>query len=31
MPEAMLVEELMKVLDPDTMQQPAQEWDLSLN
>jgi predicted DsbA family dithiol-disulfide isomerase len=31
MPEAMLVEELMKVLNPDTMQQLRQEWELSLN
>ncbi len=30
-PEAMLVEELMKVLDPVTMQELRQEWDLSLN
>ena len=30
-PEAMLVEELMKVLNPDTMQQLRQEWELSLN
>jgi glutaredoxin-like protein len=30
-PEAMLVEELMKVLDPVTMQELRQAWDLSLN
>ncbi len=30
-PEAMLVEELMKVLDANTMQQLRQEWDLNLN
>ncbi len=30
-PEAMLVEELMKVLDANIMQQLRQEWDLSLN
>jgi glutaredoxin-like protein len=30
-PEAMLVEELMKVLDPAIMQELRQEWDLSLN
>jgi len=30
-PEAMLVEELLKVLDPATMQELRQEWDLSLN
>ena len=30
-PETMLVEELMKVLDPATMQELRQEWDLSLN
>ena len=30
-PEAMLVSELMKVLDPTTMQELRQEWDLSLN
>ncbi len=30
-PEAMLIEELMKVLDPATMQELRQEWDLSLN
>ncbi len=30
-PEAMLVDELMKVLDPATMQELRQEWDLSLN
>jgi glutaredoxin-like protein len=30
-PEAMLVEELMKVLNSDTMQQLRQEWELSLN
>jgi len=27
----MLVSELMKVLDPTTMQELRQEWDLSLN
>jgi glutaredoxin-like protein len=31
MPEAMLVTELMKVLDKATMQELRQEWDLSLN
>jgi glutaredoxin-like protein len=30
-PEAMLVDELMKVLDANTMQELRQEWDLSLN
>ena len=30
-PEAMLVEELMKVLDAKTMQELRQEWELSLN
>jgi glutaredoxin-like protein len=30
-PEAMLVTELMKVLDPAVMQERRQEWDLSLN
>lgn len=30
-PEAMLVTELMKVLDPATMQELRQEWELSLN
>ncbi len=30
-PEAMLVDELMKVLDPATMQELRQEWELSLN
>src|SRR5512136_1674001 len=30
-PEAMLVNELMKVLDADTMQQLRQAWELSLN
>ncbi len=30
-PEAMLVDELLKVLDPATMQELRQEWDLSLN
>ncbi len=30
-PEAMLVNELLKVLDPTTMQELRQEWDLSLN
>ncbi len=30
-PEAMLIDELMKVLDADMMQQLRQEWDLSLN
>ena len=30
-PEALLVEEMMKVLDPAAMQELRQEWDLSLN
>ncbi len=30
-PEAMLVDELMKVLDPATMQELREEWELSLN
>jgi glutaredoxin-like protein len=30
-PEAVLVDELLKVLDADTMQQLRQEWELSLN
>ena len=30
-PEAMLVDELLKVLDKTTMQELRQEWELSLN